>query len=401
MPTHTIPSGPLPIVISKVALFCDFFSSLGGTENYNMLLAEELVKRGIEVRVYIGEKPRRSDWIDRLTKIGVEPRTPHIYHTDLSQRDIEKKFIDEIADEIALWSPDVIHAHPFKKMAICWLNNPRTDHAIPIVATEWTVPTNNAMYWFEPDTTEHINSVSAYIATCQAAAHGIRDYHKYRGPVFTVPHLLAHPASRVDLPIHPAGDVSFSVGCVARFSVEKGVMFLLGAWQKVHACRPTARLHLYGHGDDERWLRELCICLGIQESVRFEGTFAPGTIATIASRHDFFIQPSLFESIPTSAIELMACGRTIIATRVGGLPELIDHDAGLMVDPASTDQLSTAILSLGNDPGRVRRLSENAYRVITQRYDTQKSIDNILCVYRSVISRCLSSNETVEDLKKT
>jgi len=383
------------VSITKIAFFCDFFSSLGGTENYNLLLIKELIRRGIEVRVYIGERPRRTDWLDRLSKLQVQVKMPGIYHEDLSRRDIEQQFIDEIADEIAAWHPDVIHTHPFKKMAICWLSNSHTDSSIPIVATEWTVPTRNAAHWFEPDTADYINDVSAYIATCKAAAHGIREYHGYKGPIFNIPHLLAHPANPLALPTRSKNG-SFSVGCVARLSVEKGVTFLIGAWRQVLIARPTAKLHLYGHGSDEASLRELCDCLGVGHSVLFEGTFAPGDISVIAAKHDFFVQPSLFESIPTSTIELMACGRAVIATRVGGLPELVvDHKTGLLVDVASTDQLSSAILELGDDHKILEKLSENAYEIIAHRYKIQRTVDEILSVYRSVVVSRSSSQKNV------
>lgn len=380
--------------LTKVAFFCDFYSSLGGTESYNTVLIKELVNAGIEVRVYIGEKPRRSHWINELAKLGVPFKQPLTFHDDLSRREIEKEFIDSVVDEINLWKPDIIHTHPFKKMAITWLKTERANTSIPIVATEWTVPCKEASHWFEADTAEHINKTAAFIATCVTSRKGIRLHHKYNGPIRVIPHLLSTKPSKMKLP--PTSNTeSFSVGCIARLSTEKGIAYLLGAWRKVAAKKPLATLHIYGHGDDENTLKELTRCLGVEDSVFFEGTFSPGEVVSIAKKHDFFIQPSLFESIPTSIIELMLSGRTLIATRVGGIPELITNGrTGLLVDPGSTDQIARAIVRLADDRDLLEQLSNAAYKFSKDTYTTKENFKSILRLYQDVMHDNNSNDKT-------
>src|SRR5271169_4068748 len=73
----------------RVALFCDFLSALGGTEYYNATLAAKLHERGIDVRVFVGEKTRSPHWKHLLESRGIEVDEPPIVHRDLRARTIE------------------------------------------------------------------------------------------------------------------------------------------------------------------------------------------------------------------------------------------------------------------------------------------------------------------------
>lgn len=372
--------------VRRVAFLCDFFSSLGGTENYNLTLIKSLVALNIKVRVYIAEKPERADWIDVLDSLGV-PVKISSKHRDVENDDlVEPEFVDKVTGDIRSWRPNLIYTHPFKKMAIAWLEHPDCDTSIPIVATEWTVPSPIASHWFDSNTKKHANSVKAYIATCEAAASGIRNYHSYKGKIFTIPHILSTSPEFLSLPQYST-DRKISVGCIARLSPEKGVAFLIGAWYRVKQSGVNIKLHIYGHGYEENILKELTKCLGVDDLIVFEGTFPPGQVKKIAKKHDFFIQPSLFESIPTSSIELMGCGRTLIATNAGGLPELIrDNLNGIMVDIGSTDQIADAVIGLATDRRRLQKLSVAAHRTVSRKYRQSEVILKILEAYNFAIT---------------
>lgn len=376
----------------RVLLLCDFFSSLGGTEYYNYELAKGLIDRGHEVRIYVGERARRNEWQSKIEELGIPFAQPNVFHKDLDSREIEINFMDTVVDEINEWRPDVIHTHPFKKMAIVWLSHKRSDKSIPIVATEWTVPTKQASHWFEDDINEHISDVSLFIATCEAAARGIHAYHGYKGKIIEIPHIIRNMPEK-PLPITDTNLTS--VGCVGRFSTEKGIAFLIGAWRQVQAQLPGASLHLYGHGADEDALKELARCLGVADSVHFAGTFEPGTLPEVAQNHAFFVQPSLFESIPTSLIELMMCGRAIVASDVGGIAEVVKNGRnGFIVEPGSTDQLADAIVKLLSSREKIFTFAKQAHVDAHQRYNANKAIDSIVDAYYDVSTQWgISKNE--------
>ncbi len=381
--------------VSKVVLLCDFFSTLGGTENYNMALAKGLRDAGIEVRIYIGEKPPLSHWTTQLVAEGIFFKEPPVHHTDLTSNLIEKDFIESVVEEINEWHPDIIHVHPFRKMAIQWLSNKKADHLIPVVATEWTVPNENAAHWFEPEAPQYINKVHTYIATCKAIEKGLRSYSNYQGNIVSIPHIIKTVPE-----IQPThSDQTFrSIGCVSRLSAEKGLVFLIGAWKQVVESFPDATLHIYGHGPEESELLAIRDALGMSQQIIFEGTFKPGEIGDVAKRHSIFVQPSLFESIPTSIIELMLHGRVIIASNVGGIAELVRHNInGIITPPGSTDAIAKGIIKLLSSKELVATYSSQSFEDSHATYDYEKTINDIVALYNSILTDTL--NKPANNLK--
>lgn len=367
--------------IRKVAILADFFNSLGGVEYYNALLAQSLKERGIEVQIFSGEKPELTYWQNQLRLSGIEIISPDQQHSDKASREIEKTFIHRVAADLAQWQPDVIHAHPAGKMTISLFelsNRPK----IPFVATEWTTPSPSTAHWYQPELPEHVNKIDAYISTCASASKGIREYHGYKGNIYPVPHLIA-PTPLSAYTIDPNNQ---AVGCISRLSVEKGLDFLIGAWSKVAENFPNASLHIYGHGPEEQRLKEMTQCLNLGRSINFEGVYQPiHGIDGVARKHSIFVQPSLFESIPTSAIELIGRGKVIVASRVGGLPDLLsDPQCGILVDRADSGKIATQIKRLFSYPDLVTEFSQKARRKFETEYDLDKTVDRIIQVYESI-----------------
>lgn len=371
--------------VKRVLLLCDFFSYFGGTEYYNAALAAGLKRMGVEVKIYIGERPRHRYWEKHFDQLGIAYERPDKFHIDKHNKDIEAVFIDSVVDEIRDWKPDIIHTHPFKKMAITWLKNPHSDKTIPIVATEWTMPGEASAHWFDDETSDYVNSVGAFIATCDTLKRAIKSHHGYRGKVATIPHLVEPPKHQIALKDAKKASIN-SVGYVGRLSAEKGVDLLLQSWQPIQEQFPDASLHIYGHGPDEASLVALRDTLGLSDSVYFAGTFKPYTgINDVASRHQIFVQPSLFESIPTSIIELMLRGKTIVASDVGGVAEVVNETTGILVPPANIPALSAAIRQALENPQVTYQLGKNARITMSEQYDLEKNLLAIYNLYHSLL----------------
>ena len=369
------------MTVKKVALFCDFLNSVGGTEYYNVMLATELKKRGIDVRLFIGEKTALKYWTNILQRNGINYYEPEEYHQDFSNRKIEEAFMPFVIENLKAWKPDIIHCSPAGKMFLAFItNNSRPN--IPIVATEYTTPSPATAHWYQPDLSKYINKINALIATCKTSLKGTRNFHKYTGHVEIIRHFIIHKEKE------PVKSIKDSVGCVARFSPEKGVGFLIGAWQKVIKKHPTAKLYLYGHGPAEDYLKNLTKSLGLENNICFCGVFSPSAgIESIVNKHAIFVQPSIFESISTSTIELMGHSRAIIATSAGGTKELINKKTGILVPVASTDALSRNIIKLLKQPSLCRYYGANARRAFVSEYNMDTNISKLLKLYDNVINK--------------
>ncbi|MBQ9345945.1 MAG: glycosyltransferase family 4 protein [Oscillibacter sp.] len=364
----------------RVLFLEDFFSFLGGTEYNNYLLLTGLRRRGHEILVCVGEKPSFPAWADRIRAQGIPFYSSDRPYSDAPGIEPELAYIHNQAGEwIRQWKPDVIFSHPPGKLLIAYLECfPRS--RIPVVAMEYTVPGESTKRWYQPNLPDYMDRITAFIAKCGAAERGLRSYFGYNGPVFRIPNLVAGGPER-----EPAvqGEL-LSVGCVARLSPEKGIGFLLGAWRMVAEAIPEAALHIYGHGLHEAYYRSLAEFLEIRDRVIFEGTFPPvDGIAGIAKRHRVFVQPSLFESIPNSMIELMLWKKAFVASNVGGIPELLNPERGegILVRPGSTEGLAEALLTLLKDEELTNQIAETSYRAVKKNYD----YETILQAYEAVL----------------
>lgn len=356
----------------RILFLLDFFSFLGGTEYNNYNLAVGLTELGHEVRICVREQLSHYMWSDMLTKKGIPLYIgPHPY--DPSGRlEEDDPFLTCVEDLIKSWQPDIIFAHPPGKLLISWLLR-HTENKIPVLAMEYTVPGANTEAWHHPALQNVQPKISAYIAKCREEENGLRSYLGYTGMIYRLPNLVAKAAQNIK---EQTGTL-LSVGCIGRLSPEKGIGFLLGAWKCVLEKMPEAELHIYGHGAYKEYYLLLAQDLGIHAQVIFEGTFAPITgIDEIAQRHRIFVQPSLFEGVPNSLIELMMRKKAIVASAVGGVPELLrcGTGEGILVSPGSTDELARALMSLMGDEQMTEHMGQKAYERASEIYDYDRNI---------------------------
>lgn len=151
---------------------------------------------------------------------------------------------------------------------------------------------------------------------------------------------------------------------VGRVSPAKGLGYALQALHELDD--PRLLLSIVGDGPALSRLREDVASLGLEAQVSFEGTLSYGEeLMDAYRRSDLFLLPSVTEGIPKVLFEAMAAGLPIIATSVGGIPQVITDGAnGLLIEPRRPDQIREAIVRLATD-GRLRRkLIANGYETV-------------------------------------
>ncbi len=133
----------------------------------------------------------------------------------------------------------------------------------------------------------------------------------------------------------------FVYGTVGRLAETKGQRILLEAFVRVYEKYPKSWLILAGKGRLESELRSLAVELNIHERVLFLGYRTD--VPVVLRACDVFVLPSIAEGLPGALLEAMATGVPVIASRVGGVPEILNSlDAGMMVSPSSVDELANA-----------------------------------------------------------
>ncbi len=173
------------------------------------------------------------------------------------------------------------------------------------------------------------------------------------------------------------------IGSVGRFSEEKGQRYLLEAMPGVLRALPRSRLVLVGYGALEGELRGRAARLGLDGAVTFAGE---RDSAAVLSSFDLFVQPSLYESQGLALLEAMAAGVPAIATRVGGVGDVIrDGDTGLLVPPADPDALGAAIVRLAGAPDLGLALTQRAARRVRENFSSDIMLDSYARLYRELL----------------
>jgi glycosyltransferase involved in cell wall biosynthesis len=170
---------------------------------------------------------------------------------------------------------------------------------------------------------------------------------------------------------------------VGRLHPIKGVRYLILAMNKVHEKKPEARLILVGDGEEREMLEALSIQLGIQKYIQFVGELPHEKVQTFMHQADVFVLPSLSEGLPNVILEAMACGLPIVATRVGGIPDLIKNGVhGYLVEAKKPDEIAEKILILlQNDQLRNEISQTNLAEV--KAYAWENIIDQLEYIYKN------------------
>ena len=147
-------------------------------------------------------------------------------------------------------------------------------------------------------------------------------------------------------------DGKLSVLCVARLAPQKGLDILVRAIGALVAGGTDAQLTIVGSGPLEVSLRRSAERLGIAGRVSFTGAVGQDDMAGYYAKADVFCLPSLAEGLPVVLMEAMATGRPVVATRIMGIPELVEEGAsGFLVAPGDIDELAGALGELAGFPG--------------------------------------------------
>lgn len=164
------------------------------------------------------------------------------------------------------------------------------------------------------------------------------------------------------------------IGTVARLSAEKGHRFALEAAKLLTEQRLSYQWLMIGDGTERGTLERLAGTLNVQCSVHFTGERADAR--SIIGGLDLMVLPSLTEGIPNVILEAFAYKTPVVATAVGGVPELVkDGETGWLVPPRDPCALAQAIREALENPEEARRRAENAYRHLLENFTVEKQAE--------------------------
>src|SRR5215213_5610332 len=175
------------------------------------------------------------------------------------------------------------------------------------------------------------------------------------------------------------------IGAVGRLVPIKNIPLLLEAAALARKEDPDIRVVLVGDGALREELEARAEALGLGQAVTFAGWRRD--LASVYAELDAVVISSHNEGTPASLIEAMASGRPVIATRVGGVPDLIvDGETGRLVPPGDVEALAAALLELFREPERTARMAELAQRQMLERHQARRLVADVDRLYRQLLT---------------
>jgi colanic acid/amylovoran biosynthesis glycosyltransferase len=183
---------------------------------------------------------------------------------------------------------------------------------------------------------------------------------------------------------HEKGENPFMILCIGTLHEVKGQAYLIEACHKLLERRVDFVCHFVGDGPDRRSLMALAEQAGIAEKIRFHGRLTREEIARLLQDADVLAAPSVptrdgrREGIPVVLMEAMGSSVPVIASKISGIPELVeDKVTGLLVPPRDATSLTNALECYFADPDLRRRLGQAGREKVVRDFDLNKNAENL------------------------
>jgi glycosyltransferase involved in cell wall biosynthesis len=357
----------------------------GGAE---LLLAEQAALApalGIDLTVaYLAELPTGSPARDKLREHGVEP--VYVPVTSISRRAIR-----DVRANVRATAPDLVHTH-LGASDLLGVVAART-LGVPAVSTV------HAMVWDHGPPMNRVRErltttacallarkvvmVSDFARAKYLAEHRDRPSHvvTIRNGVRGVPEPGAGVRVRAELGIPADAPLVMMLAALRR---EKAHDVAIEAIREVRRTRPDVRFVVVGAGALESRVREAMEVLGdagIMAGYRAD-------VMALLDAADVLVQPSLADALPTSLIEAAAASVPVVATRIGGIPEIVaDGETGVLVDaPPRAELVADALGHLLDDPGRRTAMGAAARRRFETEFQAQVWMGRLRALYDDVLA---------------
>ncbi len=345
-----------------------------GGEFQTAALAEGLSERGIEVLVAAAERSRLAEEI-----VGSVPVHRFTF------------------EAVPIWTPiglgrlvkrsgaDIVHAQTSRAHTHAWVAARSARDAPPLVVSRRVAFETSGGFLGRK---KYLSGVAHYMPISEAAARSLRSIGVPEGRMTIVPSGVKvrnfQDARGDESLIGRWGAVGrrHIVGVVAALEREKGLDVLVRAAGLVLRRRDDCAFVIMGEGRERRRLETLIARSGLGGRVLLADPVKG--LERVLPLFTIYVLPSLEEGMSTSLVAALAAGRPVVATRTGGITEVVGDGEALLVPPGDAGELAGAIAGLLEDPGLRNSLAERG-RKRAEDFDIERTIDATLAIYRSLV----------------
>ncbi len=369
----------------KILYWIPFFlPDTGGIETLSAKLLPELARRGHQLVVVA------SHGAHPLPDLTFHEGIPvHRFHFRNVVRKDNLLLIPQILSKIVSlkeeFQPDLVHMHVSDPSGFFHLKTLRA-HPVPTIVT-----LHNACSIFGnygPDTMmdELLEKANWITAVSRVTLSGwIEAYPQFSDKSSVVYNGVEIPQpDPLPLPFHPPGLL-----CLGRLIPQKRFDLAIRAMVALRRKFPLLKLTIAGEGHLRKELEELAASCGLCNCVRFTGGVSPQRVPNLLNANTMLVMPSDWEGFPLAALEAASMARPIVATEVGGIPEIILHgQTGLVVPPQDIEALTEAITYLLDRP----RLAEEMGLAGRKRIQEEFSLQLTASAYEEIYDRSINEH---------
>jgi len=386
--------------------------NMGGPALHVSYLARGLADRGYETTLAAGSLARGESSMSFVAdELGVTVETIPQLHREISPLS-DPLTIARIVRLIQATRPHILHTHTAKAGAVGRMAALLAGEARPPIVVH-TFHGHVLRGYFDPARTAFFRGLEHALARSStrliAVSPQVRDDLVELGVAPAEKFSVIRLGIDLERRLAGAGDGAelrrlfgvapdeFVVGWVGRMTAIKRVDDVLAAFRRLRDRGIAARLCLVGDGPDREQVEQRAHDLGVARHTLFVGY--QRDVAPYYSFFDAFVLPSANEGTPVSAIESLAAARPVVATRVGGTPDVVEEGAdGTLVPVGDVEAIADALARLALDPDLRRRLGEHGRGRVIPRYRVERLVDDIDELYRELLSeRGLPSPLKVRD----
>jgi glycosyltransferase involved in cell wall biosynthesis len=373
---------------------------MGGPALHVAYLTAGLAERGYETTLVAGRlAPGEDSMAFVADELGIEVERIDELHREISPvRDALA--IARLARLIRRVRPHILHTHTAKAGAVGRLAALIAGDARPPIVVH-TFHGHVLRGYFDPLRTAGFRALERWLARSSTAlvavSPQVRDDLVALGVAprerFAVVRLGIELEKRVAAEqdgrgesrrILGIGPDRFAIGWIGRMTGVKRTQDVLRAFRCLRDRGVDACLCMIGDGPDRPAVERYAHELGIMRDTLFLGY--QEDVAPFYAAFDAMILPSINEGTPVSAIEALAAGRPVVATRVGGVPDVVrEGEDGFLVDPGDVDALADRLARLAADPALCERFGAAGRARVVPRYSVERLVDDVDLLYRSLL----------------